>query len=37
MLNQGLGVPGIGATPGFRTGFTNMPSRYGTNNRQPRP
>ncbi|EFB24789.1 hypothetical protein PANDA_019256, partial [Ailuropoda melanoleuca] len=39
MLNQGLGVPGIGATQGFRTGFTNMPSRYGTNNRigQPRP
>ncbi|XP_045835637.1 zinc transporter 6 isoform X2 [Meles meles] len=39
MLNQGLGVPGIGATQGFRTGFTNVPSRYGTNNRigQPRP
>ncbi|KAK2504570.1 hypothetical protein MC885_011906 [Smutsia gigantea] len=39
MLNQGLGVPGIGATQGFRTGFTNIPSRYGTNNRigQPRP
>ncbi|XP_059261379.1 zinc transporter 6 isoform X2 [Mustela nigripes] len=39
MLNQGLGVPGIGANQGFRTGFTNVPSRYGTNNRigQPRP
>ncbi|XP_017506511.1 zinc transporter 6 isoform X2 [Manis javanica] len=33
MLNQGLGVPGIGATQGFRTGLTNIPSRYGTNNR----
>ncbi|XP_004403749.1 PREDICTED: zinc transporter 6 isoform X2 [Odobenus rosmarus divergens] len=39
MLNQGLGVPGIGATQGLRTGLTNMPSRYGTHNRigQPRP
>ncbi|XP_060042823.1 zinc transporter 6 isoform X4 [Erinaceus europaeus] len=39
MVNQGLGVPGIGATQGFRTSFTNIPSRYGTNNRigQPRP
>ncbi|PNI41270.1 SLC30A6 isoform 3 [Pan troglodytes] len=39
MLNQGLGVPGIGANQGLRTGFTNIPSRYGTNNRigQPRP
>ncbi|XP_039743391.1 zinc transporter 6 isoform X1 [Pteropus medius] len=39
VLNQGLGVPGIGTTQGFRTGFTNIPSRYGTNNRigQPRP
>ncbi|XP_036118493.1 zinc transporter 6 isoform X2 [Molossus molossus] len=39
MVNQGLGVPGIGATQEFRTGFTNIPSRYGTNNRigQPRP
>ncbi|XP_015421907.1 PREDICTED: zinc transporter 6 [Myotis davidii] len=39
IVNQGLGVPGIGATQGFRTGFTNIPSRYGTNNRigQPRP
>lgn len=39
MLNQGLGVPGIGTTQGLRTGFTNIPSRYGTNNRtgQPRP
>lgn len=39
MVNQGLGVPGIGATQGLRTGFTNIPSRYGTNNRigQPRP
>ncbi|XP_076991127.1 zinc transporter 6 isoform X6 [Tamandua tetradactyla] len=39
MLNQGLGALGIGATQGFRTGFTNVPNRYGTNNRigQPRP
>ncbi|XP_044910647.1 zinc transporter 6 isoform X3 [Felis catus] len=39
LLNQGLGIPGIGVTQGFRTGFTNMPSRYGANNRtgQPRP
>uniref|UniRef100_F7I9R3 Zinc transporter 6 n=1 Tax=Callithrix jacchus TaxID=9483 RepID=F7I9R3_CALJA len=38
MLNQGLGVPGIGATQGLRTGFTNIPSRYGTNRiGQPRP
>ncbi|XP_003472939.2 zinc transporter 6 isoform X1 [Cavia porcellus] len=39
MLNQGLGVAGLGATQGFRTGFTNMPGRYGSNNRigQPRP
>ncbi|XP_064350694.1 zinc transporter 6 isoform X2 [Camelus dromedarius] len=38
MLNQGHGVPGIGATQGFRTGFTNIPSRYGTNRiGQPRP
>ncbi|KAG3267866.1 zinc transporter 6 isoform X2 [Ictidomys tridecemlineatus] len=39
MLNQGLGAPGMGATQGFRTGFTNIPSRYGNNNRigQPRP
>ncbi|XP_061221813.1 zinc transporter 6 isoform X6 [Neopsephotus bourkii] len=38
VLNQGLGIPGMGATQGFRTGFTNVPSRYGTNARgQPRP
>ncbi|XP_054251092.1 zinc transporter 6 isoform X2 [Indicator indicator] len=38
VLNQGFGVPGMGATQGFRTGFTNIPSRYGTNTRgQPRP
>lgn len=39
MLTPGLAVPGIGATPGFRTNFTNLPGRYGTNNRigQPRP
>ncbi|NXS67081.1 ZNT6 protein, partial [Pandion haliaetus] len=38
VLNQGFGIPGMGATPGFRTGFTNVPSRYGTNTRgQPRP
>ncbi|XP_037261525.1 zinc transporter 6 isoform X2 [Falco biarmicus] len=38
VLNQGLGIPGVGATQGFRTGFTNVPSRYGTNaHGQPRP
>ncbi|XP_040467921.1 zinc transporter 6 isoform X2 [Falco naumanni] len=38
VLNQGLGIPGMGATQGFRTGFTNVPSRYGTNaHGQPRP
>ncbi|XP_027497337.1 zinc transporter 6 isoform X2 [Corapipo altera] len=38
VLNQGLGIPGMGAAQGFRTGFTNVPSRYGTNARgQPRP
>ncbi|KAM9272916.1 zinc transporter 6 isoform 2-T2 [Cariama cristata] len=38
VLNQGFGMPGMGATQGFRTGFTNVPSRYGTNARgQPRP
>ncbi|NWH17590.1 ZNT6 protein, partial [Grus americana] len=38
VLNQGFGIPGTGATQGFRTGFTNVPSRYGTNTRgQPRP
>jgi zinc transporter 6 len=39
MLSQGLAVPGMGVTQGFRTGFTNIPSRYGNNNRigQPRP
>ncbi|XP_030902100.1 zinc transporter 6 isoform X2 [Melopsittacus undulatus] len=38
VLNQGLGIQGMGATQGFRTGFTNVPSRYGTNARgQPRP
>ncbi|KAM9608381.1 zinc transporter 6 isoform 4-T11 [Morphnus guianensis] len=38
VLNQGFGIPGMGATQGFRTGFTNVPSRYGTNARgQPRP
>ncbi|KAM9563135.1 zinc transporter 6 isoform 2-T2 [Guaruba guarouba] len=38
VLNQGLGIPGMGATQGFRTGFTNVPSRFGTNARgQPRP
>ncbi|NXV99654.1 ZNT6 protein, partial [Fregetta grallaria] len=37
VLNQGFGIPGMGATQGFRTGFTNVPSRYGTNTRgQPR-
>ncbi|KAM6323602.1 zinc transporter 6 isoform 2-T2 [Aegotheles albertisi] len=38
VLNQGFGIPGMGATHGFRTGFTNVPSRYGANTRgQPRP
>ncbi|XP_037986919.1 zinc transporter 6 isoform X1 [Motacilla alba alba] len=38
VLNQGLGIPGIGAAQGFRTGFANVPGRYGTNARgQPRP
>uniref|UniRef100_A0A803V330 Solute carrier family 30 member 6 n=1 Tax=Ficedula albicollis TaxID=59894 RepID=A0A803V330_FICAL len=38
VLNQGLGIPGMGAAQGFRTGFANVPSRYGTNARgQPRP
>lgn len=38
VLSQGFGIPGMGATQGFRTGFTNVPSRYGTNTRgQPRP
>lgn len=39
VLAQGLGMPRIGATPDFRTGFTSVPSRYGTNSRlgQPRP
>ncbi|XP_058692324.1 zinc transporter 6 isoform X2 [Poecile atricapillus] len=38
VLNQGLGIPGMGTAQGFRTGFANAPSRYGTNARgQPRP
>ncbi|XP_042645357.1 zinc transporter 6 isoform X1 [Tyto alba] len=38
VLNQGFGIPGTGAAQGFRTGFTNVPSRSGTNARgQPRP
>ncbi|RMC12597.1 hypothetical protein DUI87_10119 [Hirundo rustica rustica] len=38
VLSQGLGMPGMGAAQGFRTGFANVPSRYGTNARgQPRP
>ncbi|XP_039387961.1 zinc transporter 6 isoform X3 [Mauremys reevesii] len=38
VFNQGLGIPGMGATQGFRTGFTNVPSRYGTSTRsQPQP
>ncbi|XP_064914019.1 zinc transporter 6 isoform X2 [Columba livia] len=38
VLTQGFGIPGTGATQGFRTGFTDVPSRYGTNTRgQPRP
>ncbi|XP_006135282.1 zinc transporter 6 isoform X2 [Pelodiscus sinensis] len=38
VFNQGFGIPGMGATQGFRTGFTNIPSRYGTSTRgQPHP
>ncbi|XP_020828015.1 zinc transporter 6 isoform X1 [Phascolarctos cinereus] len=38
MFSQGFGAPGMGAAQGFRTGFTNIPSKYGTNSRgQPRP
>ncbi|XP_051832086.1 zinc transporter 6 [Antechinus flavipes] len=38
MFSQGFGAPGMGTTQGFRTGFTNIPSKYGTNSRgQPRP
>ncbi|XP_025060943.1 zinc transporter 6 isoform X6 [Alligator sinensis] len=38
MFNPGFGVPGMGAAQGFRTGFTNVPNRYGTNAKgQPRP
>ncbi|KAM9383466.1 zinc transporter 6 isoform 2-T2 [Phaethornis superciliosus] len=38
VLSQGFGIPGTGATQGFRTGFATVPSRYGTNTRgQPRP
>uniref|UniRef100_A0A8C0HKD2 Solute carrier family 30 member 6 n=1 Tax=Chelonoidis abingdonii TaxID=106734 RepID=A0A8C0HKD2_CHEAB len=33
VFNQGLGIPGMGAIQGFRTGFTNVPSRYGTSTR----
>uniref|UniRef100_A0A8C6Z950 Solute carrier family 30 member 6 n=1 Tax=Nothoprocta perdicaria TaxID=30464 RepID=A0A8C6Z950_NOTPE len=38
VFNQGFGIPGMGATQGLRTGFTNIPGRYGTNTYgQPRP
>ncbi|XP_038252514.1 zinc transporter 6 isoform X1 [Dermochelys coriacea] len=38
VFNQGLGIPGMGATQGFRTGFTHVPSRYGTSTQgQPQP
>uniref|UniRef100_A0A8B9PEJ4 Solute carrier family 30 member 6 n=1 Tax=Apteryx owenii TaxID=8824 RepID=A0A8B9PEJ4_APTOW len=38
VFNQGFGIPGMGATQGFRTGFTNVTGRYGTNTYgQPRP
>ncbi|KAM8809177.1 zinc transporter 6 isoform 2-T2 [Eudromia elegans] len=38
VFNQGFGIPGMGATQGLRTGFTNVPGRYGTNTYgQPRP
>ncbi|XP_028907311.1 zinc transporter 6 [Ornithorhynchus anatinus] len=37
-FSPGFGMPGVGATQGFRTGFTNLPNRFGTNARgQPRP
>uniref|UniRef100_H3ARQ7 Solute carrier family 30 member 6 n=1 Tax=Latimeria chalumnae TaxID=7897 RepID=H3ARQ7_LATCH len=30
-FTQGLGRPGLGPVHGFRTGFSNVPGRYGTN------
>ncbi|XP_053158712.1 zinc transporter 6 isoform X1 [Hemicordylus capensis] len=29
VFTQGFGVPGVGATQGFRTGLINVPHRYG--------
>ncbi|KAF7253360.1 Zinc transporter 6 [Varanus komodoensis] len=33
VFTQGVGVPGMGATQGFRTGLINAPYRYGTGTR----
>lgn len=30
VFTQGFGLPGTGVTQGFRTGFVNVPQRYGT-------
>ncbi|XP_007435410.1 zinc transporter 6 isoform X1 [Python bivittatus] len=38
VFTQGFGLPGTGVTQGFRTGFINVPQRYGTGTRgQSRP
>ncbi|XP_038596187.1 zinc transporter 6 [Tachyglossus aculeatus] len=37
-FSPGFGIPGVGAAQGSRTGFTNLPNRFGTHARgQPRP
>lgn len=37
-FTQGFGMPGMGTTQGYRTGFINAPHRYGTGTRdQSRP
>lgn len=33
VFTQGFGLPGTGVTQGFRTGFINVPQRYGTGTR----
>ncbi|XP_032072183.1 zinc transporter 6 [Thamnophis elegans] len=33
VFTQGFGLPGTGVTHGFRTGFINVPQRYGTGTR----
>nr|XP_004667393.1 zinc transporter 6 isoform X1 [Jaculus jaculus] len=37
VLNQGLAGPGLGAAPGFRTGYTSIPSRHGNSSRVGQP